>query len=434
MLILFAENLYPETGKISFRKDKNNMKLLQDDWLNLILMGTKIGYAHIFMDKSQYEGKDAIRIRFEMSLRVKRAGFGIELSRVKIAYFDLNLSPLYFVTNSNETGEDKKIEGKVENNVVTIRTTLSGQTIQVQKNIPEGVVFEEMLSYIALQRNLKVGDEWTVDVFNLELLEIVKTHIKVVGKDNIGYKGFQIPVYILSYTLDLMGGLTTSEWISDDGTTYKMETDMMGMKMELIKTDMTEALGEVGEVDIIIGTKIFLGGGVGFVSYWGTQHNPGVDRTDKGIPKYPSGTIAVVGDLKQMSAEFLIGTSMIGYGVTLSVGIGVPIPVLNEDIFKSLIITNKDIFAQVVDYSSDYPQRISRSLAEVSYEDLFLGQINLNGKIIPTGSLSSMRKAKKIANVLKNWILKGDFLLTEKVADFPGSKSGYKVKPCNERL
>ncbi|MQY66761.1 MAG: hypothetical protein GH159_00345, partial [Dehalococcoidia bacterium] len=38
-----------------------------------------------------------------------------------------------------------------------------------------------------------------------------------------------------------------------------------------------------------IGTRIFLGGGTGFVTWQGTQHNPGVPRTEKGVPTRPSG-------------------------------------------------------------------------------------------------------------------------------------------------
>jgi len=182
-----------------------------------------------------------------------------------------------------------------------------------------------------------------------------------------------------------------------------------------------------------IGTKIFLGGGEGFVSWWGTQHNPGVFRTEKGVPKSASGTMAVIGDLKQMSPEFLIGTSMTGYGVSLSVGIGVPIPLLNEGIFEQVSVKNEDILAQVVDYSRDYPLGISRPLGEVNYKQLRSGKIELKDKVIPTGSLSSLRKALIIAKILKERIQKGKFLLTEKVASFPDSRSGYKFKPLKER-
>ena len=83
-----------------------------------------------------------------------------------------------------------------------------------------------------------------------------------------------------------------------------------------------------------IGTRIFLGGGTGYVAWNGTQHNPSAPRTENGVPKRGAGTLAVIGDLKQMSPRWLVGISMLGYGVTLAVGIGVPIPILDEEILR----------------------------------------------------------------------------------------------------
>jgi len=183
-----------------------------------------------------------------------------------------------------------------------------------------------------------------------------------------------------------------------------------------------------------IGTKIFLGGGIGFVSWWGTQHNPCVERTDKGVPKSPAGTLGVIGDLKKMSPKYLIGTSITGYGTSLSIGIGVPIPVLNEDILKTVSVTDEEIFAQIVDYSKDYPQGIKKTLGQVSYRELRSGQIRIKEKTVPTGSLSSLKKAREIADALKNWIEEGRFFLTEKVEGLPGPESGYTFRPLKEKL
>jgi len=182
-----------------------------------------------------------------------------------------------------------------------------------------------------------------------------------------------------------------------------------------------------------IGTKIFLGGGVGFVAWQGTQHNPGVKRKDNGVPQAPAGTIAVIGDLKQMKPEWLTGISMLGYGVTLNVGIGVPIPVLDEEIIKYAAIKDSEIYAQVVDYGASYPQCVPGSLTEVNYAQLKSGSITVQGKEIPTGNLSSYSKAREISEELKSWIKKGDFLLTEPVAFLPGAESGYSFKLLKER-
>lgn len=182
-----------------------------------------------------------------------------------------------------------------------------------------------------------------------------------------------------------------------------------------------------------LGTKIFLGGGIGYIAWHGTQHNPAAARTSLGIPVSGAGTIAVIGDLKQMKAQWLRGTSMLGYGATLTVGIGVPIPVFDEKVVECAAARDEDIVAQVVDYSQDYPQGVSRSLAQVTYAQLKSGAITVQGKEVPTGALSSYSRAKEIAEELKNWIKQGSFTLTVPVASLPGADSGYACRPLKER-
>jgi uncharacterized protein (DUF39 family) len=182
-----------------------------------------------------------------------------------------------------------------------------------------------------------------------------------------------------------------------------------------------------------IGTKIFLGGGIGYVAWQGTQHNPNALRGDNGVPKRGAGTLAVIGDLKQMKPKWLVGTSFLGYGCTMTVGIGVPIPILSEEMLRYTLVIDGDIFAPVVDYAEAYPQRKPDILAEVSYAELKSGTIKVQGQEVPTASLSSYPGAVEIAGILKEWIEKGEFLLTEPVAPLPGVESGIVFKPLEER-
>jgi uncharacterized protein (DUF39 family) len=182
-----------------------------------------------------------------------------------------------------------------------------------------------------------------------------------------------------------------------------------------------------------IGTRIFLGGGVGFVAWQGTQHNPDVPRTEKGVPREGAGSLAVIGDLKQMSARWLVGTSLLGYGCNLTVGIGVPIPILSEEILGYTTVTDAEIFAAVTDYANAYPNMKTETLGEVSYAELKSGLVKLKGKEIPTASLSSYSRAVEIAQTLKEWIKDGQFLLTQPVAPLPGVEAGIKLKPLKER-
>jgi len=182
-----------------------------------------------------------------------------------------------------------------------------------------------------------------------------------------------------------------------------------------------------------VGTKIFIGGSTGYVAWHGTQHNPNVPRGDNGVPTEGAGTLSLIGDLKQMKPGWLLGTSMLGYGCTITVGIGIPIPILNEEILNYTSITDADIFAPVIDFSEAYPQMKPDTLGQVSYAELKSGHIKVQGRDVPTASLSSYPKAVEIANILKDWIQKGEFLLTEPVAPLPGKESGMTSKPLKER-
>ncbi len=162
-----------------------------------------------------------------------------------------------------------------------------------------------------------------------------------------------------------------------------------------------------------LGTKIFLGGGVGYVLGPGTQHDPKPKRTERGIPLTAAGTLMLKGELKGMNPRFLRGVSILGYGCSLAVGVGIPIPILNEDLAFFTGVADADILMPVKDYGHDYPQGVGRTLAYVSYEELLSGSIELNGNATPTVPVSSLSMALEIAETLKGWIDKGEFTLTE---------------------
>jgi len=162
-----------------------------------------------------------------------------------------------------------------------------------------------------------------------------------------------------------------------------------------------------------MGTRIFLGGEVGYVAWQGTQHNPSVKRTEKGVPVSPAGTLWVMGDLKLMSPKWLVGVSIQGYGCSLAVGLGIPVPILNEEMAEYTSVSDDEIFTQIVDYGHDYPRGISKNYGQVSYAELKSGTIKFQGKDIPSVPLSSIVKAREIAETLKKWISKGEFELGE---------------------
>lgn len=164
-----------------------------------------------------------------------------------------------------------------------------------------------------------------------------------------------------------------------------------------------------------IGTRIFLGGAQGFVAWNGTQFNTGKARNSLGIPMSNAATLAVVGDMKQMSTDFIRAAYFEKYGVSLFVGIGIPIPVLDEEMARNVSAGNEEIETTIFDYGkTDRP-----AMGTVNYRQLQEGTIEVQGKVVRTAPLSSISAARNIAARLTEWIRKGEFLLTEPVQHFP---------------
>lgn len=167
-----------------------------------------------------------------------------------------------------------------------------------------------------------------------------------------------------------------------------------------------------------IGTRIFLCGATGYISWYGTQCRTAGERNEHGIPYGNSATLAVIGNAKEMSTEFIKAAYFEKYGVSIFIGIGIPIPIIDEDMAARVSIRNEQISTKVCDYSiPSHPE-----IARVNYAQLFSGHITIKGRKIRTASLSSVLKAREIAEILKNTIQNKEFMLTSPVQGFPEEK------------
>jgi len=171
--------------------------------------------------------------------------------------------------------------------------------------------------------------------------------------------------------------------------------------------ELSPLMKDPGYETIGIGTRIFLAGAQGYIVWEGTQHDP----------KRQRGTIAVIGDLKQMSPSYLRGATIHRYGTSLFVGIGVPIPILHEGIAATAGLSDEEIRIDLVDYG--VARRERPVLRQVSYAELKSGRVEVNGREVPVSPLSSIKVAKEIAEELKGLIERGEFLLSEPVARLP---------------
>lgn len=166
-----------------------------------------------------------------------------------------------------------------------------------------------------------------------------------------------------------------------------------------------------------IGSRIFLGGGIGYIAWEGTQHFPLQKRLDNHTPVGPAATLALVGDAKQMDPNWVRGCHFKNYGPSLMLGVGIPIPILNEQIAARCAITDDQILAPIVDFS--IPRRVRPTFGLIDYAQLKSGKIKIEGRTVRVAPLVSLSRSLEIAHLLKDWIMAGKFTLTAPVAALP---------------
>ena len=214
-------------------------------------------------------------------------------------------------------------------------------------------------------------------------------------------------------------------------TTKKMIYTYMGTLLPGLRNATYSTAGELSPLlndpefrTIGIGTRIFLGGAQGFVVWPGTQFHTTKPKNKYGVPVTNAGTIAVIGNLKEMSSEYLHAAYFEKYGVSMFVGIGIPIPVLDIDIARRVSISNSQIETSVLDYGTEGMPK----LGQVTYKELQSGTIKVQGKKIRTAPVSSLSKARKIAEELRNRLQNGSFEINKPVQLFPNNTSLSSLK------
>ena len=204
-------------------------------------------------------------------------------------------------------------------------------------------------------------------------------------------------------------------------STSKMKFTYMGTLLPSFGNATFSTSGELSPLlndpemrTIGIGTRIFFGGTTGYVAWHGTQFNTGKPVNEHGVPIGNSATLALIGNAKEMSTRFIRAAYFEKYGVSIFVGVGIPIPVLDEEMAQRVMVRNSQIETNIIDYGSPGHDLLGR----VNYESLFSGEITLNGKKIRTAPLSSVRVAREIAETLCREITAGRFMLTAPVEAF----------------
>ena len=159
----------------------------------------------------------------------------------------------------------------------------------------------------------------------------------------------------------------------------RLKHTYMGTLLPFMRNASYSSAGELSPLmndpecrTIGLGTRIFLCGAQGYVTWNGTQFNTSKEQNINGIPTSNARTLAVMGNLKEMTSQYLRAAYFEKYGVSMFIGIGIPIPILDNDMAHRVSIRNSQIETTICDYGHDYDV-----LGKIDYESLRSGEIEI---------------------------------------------------------
>jgi uncharacterized protein (DUF39 family) len=212
----------------------------------------------------------------------------------------------------------------------------------------------------------------------------------------------------------------------------------MGVLQPNLRTVNFSGSGEISPLlndprlrTIGVGTAIFCCGGIGYVAWEGTQFNNHQERDpENDLPMGPAATLALVVDLRQVHADFIKPVTIPGYGISLYVAVGIPIPVLDEEVAAQVCVRNRDIKTRLIDYSN------GDVLDIVNYEDLIQNKVTFQGNRLHARTMTDLKTSHKISTILKQWIRSGEFQLKQPVQRLPmlGVQKKFPVNCLNHKI
>lgn len=173
-----------------------------------------------------------------------------------------------------------------------------------------------------------------------------------------------------------------------------------------------------------IGTAVSLGGAVGQVVRAGTQYNTTVAANAAGVPRNGARTLALQADALRADPRWVAAARVEGYGISLFLGAGFAIPVLDPAIARALRIRDRDINVQIKDFAR--PER--PIVLESDYAQLRSGSVQLPQALARTACSSSLLKARQLCAELKTQVLGGSFPVRPFLEALPAEQAFRPLK------
>ncbi len=226
-----------------------------DDWMQLRLAGQPAGYIHSTMTR---EG-DRISTRLLSVMSLARGATPISVTTMEASTETIAGAPLFFESSQNMATVITRSVGQVRDGIVHITKSQYGLTQQNESPYPKGALMAWGIMADQLRRGFKEGLEFEIDAYvpSLKADAAVVSKVRIQGRETIQLLDRQAEATRVETTLQLpTGAIDSTSWVDEDGQALKMSVAMMGIALEMIKTDKATATKDIEAPEFFVQTLV----------------------------------------------------------------------------------------------------------------------------------------------------------------------------------
>lgn len=260
-----------------FDVDDPPQGLFLEEWMEVSLMGQKVGYARITFRR---DGDD-IHTGNTMFMKILRGSVALEMTSVEESTESLGGEPLAYSYMVNMAGQPMEQEGTIADGQVTIVSEQGGRQQRRVVPYPEGALMTWGMQRKTMNLPLEPGASFTGEMFVPSIsVDATKVTYRVIGPEEVMIRGQAFPAWKAQMDMIIGGNnIPTTLWVDDDHQVLKTSLNVMGMPMEMIRSDEATALGDFHPAEIFESSLITLNRDIPAdateVVYKVTQTNPG---------------------------------------------------------------------------------------------------------------------------------------------------------------
>ena len=212
-----------------------------ETWMGIYLGKLKVGYARLYSERADFEGKPGYRMENTSVIKVAMLGSDVEQNLSTVTYLNANYEPVHEIFKMSSGGVSTTVTAKFTPTEIIAEIDSDGKKTMKKIPIPPGSkLVGEDSTLLTGSAKLKVGDKMSYKSFDPLMLTLDDVRIEVVRAEDLVLDDGTHRCLVIRSTTPL--GNATS-WQDDVDNLLKVEMDM-GFVMVREPKEIAQSSGE----------------------------------------------------------------------------------------------------------------------------------------------------------------------------------------------